>query len=438
MVDSSGSSARPTPSSSLPSPQALRMRPHICILGGGFGGLYTAVYAQKYRALRGDRCRITLVEPRSRFVFSPLLYELLSDEFAPWQVIPSYDVILKETAVERRQDSARDIDLKHRQVTLASGDTLHYDYLVVALGSQPRMPPIPGLREHAFNFRSFEDAQGIQQRLNAVRSCGRNFNESPISVAIIGAGPSGVELACKIGDLLGDTGRIVLIERGSELLKPFTSAARRVAYKALNKRRVELLFECSAADIQADRIRIDTASGDRWMDTDLVLWTAGAAPMDWPGTDPVPQNDRRQCRIRPTLQLPGHPEVLVLGDMADGRDHKNNPTPNTAQVAYQSADRAAANLNALLTRQSLKPFHYSHLGDMLTLGVGDALVDSSMGFTLDGSLAALARRVVYTYRLPTWHHRLKVARYELGRWLRRQFGGTLKERDRRHSLPPSC
>lgn len=410
------SNQRPTPMThaQLPTDRV----PHICILGGGFGGLYTAVYAQKFRALRGDRCRITLVEPRSHFIFSPLLYELLSDELTPWQVTPRYETLLAHTRVELKQDAATQINLKRRQVILASETVLTYDYLVVSLGSQTRMVPIPGLKEHAIAFRTLADVHQVRQRLDQMR----DSRKSALPVAIIGAGPSGVELACKIGDLLGDRGQVYLIERGSELLTAFTPSARRVAYKALNKRNVELLFESSASTIQADRIAVQTSAGERWLDTDLVLWTAGAALVGWLGDDAVPQNDRHQCRTRPTLQLPDYPEVFVLGDMADLRDSKGNAAPNTAQVAYQAADRAAANLNALLTKKPLKPFQYNHLGDMLTLGVGDALVDSSLGFTLGGLLAGLIRRVVYTYRLPTWGHRLKVARYGIRTGLKRLFG----------------
>lgn len=410
---------RPIAATPPPLPTAM---PHICILGGGFGGLYTAVYAQKFRALQRDRCRITLVEPRSHFIFSPLLYELLSDELAPWQVAPRYETLLAHTGVELRQDTAIQIDLKHRRVTLASETSLDYDYLVVSLGSKTRMVPIPGLKEHALAFRTLEDAHRVRQRLDQMRDAGR----SNLSVAIIGAGPSGVELACKIGDLLGNRGQIYLIERGRELLTPFTPSARRVAYRALNKRNVELLFDSSASDIQAERIAVQTPTGERWLDTDLVLWTAGATLVGWLGDDHVPQNDRHQCRTRPTLQLPDYPEVFVLGDMADLRDRKGNPAPNTAQVAYQAADRAAANLNALLTQKPLKPFYYSHLGDMLTLGIGDALVDSSLGFTLGGSLAGLVRRMVYTYRLPTWGHRLRVVRSGLGAGWRRSMGRLFK------------
>ena len=395
--------------------------PHVCILGGGFGGLYTAVYAQKFRALQGDRCRITLVEPRSHFIFSPLLYELLSDELAPWQVTPRYETLLANTNVERLQDAVTQIDLKRRRVILASEVALTYDYLVVALGSQTRFAPIPGLKEHALAFRTLNDARQVRQRLDEMRASER----SSLAVGIIGAGPSGVELACKISDLLGDRGQIYLIERGSELLSPFTPSARRVAYKALNKRRVDLLFESAVRTINTDQIAVQTSQGERWLETDLVLWTAGAVPTGWLGDDAVPQNDRHQCRTRPTLQLPDFPEVFVLGDMADLRDGKGHPAPNTAQVAYQAADRAAANLNALLTKKPLKPFQYHHLGDMLTLGIGDALVDSSLGFTLGGPLAGLMRRIVYIYRLPTWRHRLKVARHSIRVWLKQIFGGAL-------------
>lgn len=402
----------------------------VCVVGGGFGGLYTALYLHG-KCRRRQPCEIALVEPSDRFTFTPLLYEVLTDELKPWEIAPSYASLLTGTTIHHWQTAAQSWDLQARTVTLASGEVLPYDYLVVATGSQQRPVPVPGVLDHAYRFRTWADAAALEERLGELEASAQD----PLRITVVGGGPSGVEVACKLADRLGQRGQVKLVERGDRILKPFSPRMQRVATRALVKRRVQLRFETGvqamvprdqSSTIAADAITLETSSGVVTQPMDLVVWAAGTRPTPWLGDDTVvPPTDQGQRPTRDSLQLPGHPEVFVVGDQAAMTWRRNRPAPQTAQAAYQAAATVAHNLLAVMQGRSPKAFRYLHLGDMMTLGDRDALV-SSFGLLIHGRLAALVRQVVYLQRLPTWHHRLKVARYRLaqvGNWFKRRVFG---------------
>lgn len=376
--------------------------PRVCIVGGGFGGLYTALSLVRRSRHHGQVCTITLIEPRDRFLFTPLMYELLSDELKPWEIAPSYGELLHQTGVKHLQTRVQRWHLDHRTVHLETGDRLEYDYLVVATGSQEPPLSLPGWREHSYRFRTLADVARLEDRLANLEASDR----AQIRVAVVGGGPSGVELACKVSDRLGTRGVVRLLERGDRILKPFAPRLRRTALRALARRRVQLQYHTEVSAITADTLTYRTS--DRAPETqpvDLVIWAAGTQPTPWLGTEPG--GETLPKAVQATLQLPSYPEVLVVGDQAQMPWQRDRPAPRTAQAAYQAAEVVAHNLVALMQGRSLKSFRYLHLGDMMTLGKGNALV-SSFGLVFSGAIAGLVRQVVYLQRLPTLHHRWQV------------------------------
>ncbi len=389
--------------------------PRICIVGGGFGGLYTALYMQKYRHLRN--AQITLVEPKDRFLFTPMMYELITDELKEWEVAPTYSSLLAGTNVTWQQTHAESVDLHHQTVTLASGIDISYDYLVLATGADNRPVDVPGVDQHSLTFRSLEDALTLKSRLSQLVQAQvlqtQRDSLLPIYINVIGGGASGVELAGKVSDYLGTRGQITLIERGSTILKPFEKGLRRLGQQALARRQVTVLTETSVASVSADAVTIQGGEEQRSLPSHLTLWAVGTQPRPWLGNQTVDHNERGQRLTRRSLQLPGYDNVYVLGDTADVRGSQQESAPNTAQAAFQAASRVAANLAAMVKGKRPKPFNYLHLGDMVTLGVGDAGL-WSFGITLGGRFAALCRRGVYIFRMPTRRHQLKVGRRALG------------------------
>ena len=388
--------------------------PHICIVGGGFGGLYTALYLQKYRHLQ--HAQITLIEPNGRFLFTPMMYELITGELKEWEIAPTYSSLITGTNIDWQQSRAEALDLKQRTVTLTDRQKLSYDYLVVATGAESRPVDIPGVDKHALTFRTFEDSQQLKARLaqlvQARTLSSTGVSTQPIRVTIVGGGASGVELAGKVADYLGPQSKITLVERGPALLKNFSHGLRKQAYRAMRQRQVEILTETSVATVGADSIKLQQNGQLQEVQSDLTLWAVGTRPRPWLGEQAIDQNDYGQRLTRRSLQLPNYDNVFVLGDVADVRGRSQKTAPNTAQAAFQAADRVAANLAAMTRGKSPKPFNYLHLGDMITLGVGDAGL-SSFGITIGGKLAALCRRGVYVFRMPTQRHQLRVGRRAL-------------------------
>lgn len=387
---------------------------HICILGGGFGGLYCALALHR-RLGKASQVRITLVEPRDRFNFTPLLYELLTHELAPWEIAPAYRDLLKHTAVDLRQDWAEHIDLARQTVTLRNGDPLTYDYLVVALGSQMRPPATPGSQIHTLPFNTLQDAEQLEQRL-------KELDHLPkVRVLVAGAGPSGVELACKLSDRLGRRGQVTMVDRRGEILRSYPARLQRAAARALVKRGVEVYLDAAIAAVDASGLTFGYEGKTRYCEADLMLWTVGTVPRSWLGENDLKQTAFGQYQVRPTLQLPDHGNVFVLGDMAampaPGRDLQSDPSrnraPTTAQAAYQAGPAVAYNVLALIANRPLKPFIYNHLGDMLTLGQGEAVV-CGFGLCITGRLGGLSRRWAYWLRLPTHAHRWRVVKHWLG------------------------
>lgn len=375
----------------------------ICILGGGFGGLYTALYLRRFPWLKSPDCQITLVDQKERFLFLPLLYELVTGELKPWEIAPSFEKLLANKNIQFCQATVGRVDLKARQVKLLGGDRLSYDYLVLALGGKTHTDGVSGAAQYALPFRSLADARYLNERLRSLEAT----DLPQIRIAVIGGGPSGVELACKVADRLGKRGHILLVERGNQILKPFSSGLRRGAYRALQARGVQVELGMSVEAIAPNQITLVRDHRITPLAVDLTLWTAGTKSIDWLSDVDCQQNDRGQLLTLPTLQLVDYPEVLALGDMAEIQYPNGQRIPATAQVAYQQADCAAHNLKALMQRRPLRNFHYLHLGDMLTLGVNAAVV-SSFGMNIEGRLASITRQMVYLQRLPTLRHRLQV------------------------------
>jgi NADH dehydrogenase len=377
----------------------------ICILGGGFGGLYTALYLRRFSLLKSNKCEITLVEQKDRFLFTPLLYELVTDELQAWEIAPSYQKLLRNTNIRFCQDTIQEVDLKTRQVKLEYGEVLAYDYLVLAVGGETRLEGVPGAGTYAQTFRSLADVELLKQQL-------REFElseQEQIRIAIAGAGPNGVELACKIADRLQERGQVLLIDRGNQILKTFSSHTQAAARRALSARGVRVELETSINRIEPDQITLVRDGQIDTLPVDLVFWTAGTRQIDWVRELDCQHNRQGQLISCPTLQLVDYPEVFALGDLAEIYNPRGARVPATAQAAFQQADCAARNLWAAIAGRRLRRFRYLHLGEMVTLGKGAAAV-SSFGLNLEGRLASITRQVVYLQRLPTVPHRLQVVR----------------------------
>ncbi|MEH1803154.1 MAG: NAD(P)/FAD-dependent oxidoreductase [Nostoc sp.] len=388
----------------------------ICILGGGFGGLYTALRLSQLPWESKQKPEIVLVDQSDRFLFSPLLYELLTGELQTWEIAPPFEELLQGTGVRFYQRVVSGIDIDQQRVNVQEGPEIPYDRLVLALGGETPLDLVPGATAYAYTFRTISDAYRLEERLRFLEES----DADKIRVAIVGAGYSGVELACKLADRLGERGRFRIVEIADQILRTSPEFNREAAKKAIDARGVFLDLETKVESIEQNTISLEYKNQLDTIPVDLVIWTVGTRVAPVIKSLPLKQNQRGQITTTSNLQVLDHPEIFALGDLADCHDAEGQQVPATAQAAFQQADYTAWNIWATLTNRPLLPFHYQQLGEMMALGIDNATL-TGLGIKLDGPLAYIARRVAYLYRLPTLEHQLKVS----FNWLARPIIETL-------------
>lgn len=386
----------------------------ICILGGGFAGLYTALHLDRRFRSHRQKPKITLIDRCDRFLFTPLLYERITGELKAWEIAPSFQKLLDNTAIQFRQGTVRGVDLAQRQVNLDEGGVCTYDYLVLAVGRKTSANLADLAVTRTYPFRTLEDADRLSSCLQSLE----NSSRPQIRVAIVGGGPSGVELAGKIADRLKTRGRVCLLSQGDRLLKNFSIFSQQIAERSLLQRGVEIELNAKLKALSSEKIAFERDNRIQTFSTDITIGAIGTQPRQWLLDLDCQHDSQGKLFTQPTLQLAKYPEVFALGDLADIRNGRGEVVPATAQAAFQQASHTARNLQAAIEGKRLQPFRYLHLGEMLTLGINNAVV-SSLGIHLGGSIAAFIRQWVYILlRMPTVSHRFEIVRYrfKLGIW----------------------
>jgi len=376
----------------------------ICILGGGFGGLYTALRLIQFPWESSKKPEIILIDQRDRFLFAPLLYELVTGELQTWEIAPPFAELLANTDIRFCQGVVSGIDINQQQVELENGQAFSYDRLVLAMGGETPLEIVPGAAEYAIPFRTVNDAYRLQEKLRVLEASDRE----KIRIAVIGGGYSGIELACKLADRLPERGRIRLVERSEMILRTSPDFNREAASKALSERNIWIDLETEVESIEATQISLKYKEQVDTIPVDIVLWTVGTKVAPVVQSLPLTKNQREQIITSATLQVEEDQKIFALGDLTDCQDADGQKVPTTAQVAIQQSDYVAWNIWASLNGRPLLPFRYQALGEMMALGLDNATL-TSLGIKLDGQIAHLARRLVYLYRLPTLDHQIKVA-----------------------------
>ncbi|MCL2935565.1 MAG: NAD(P)/FAD-dependent oxidoreductase [Trichodesmium sp. MAG_R02] len=376
----------------------------ICILGGGFGGLYTALRLIQFPWESSKKPEIILIDQHDRFLFAPLLYELVTGELQTWEIAPPFEELLANTDIRFCQGVVSRIDLNQQQVQLENGQAFSYHRLILAMGGETPIEIVPGAAEYAIPFRTVNDAYRLKEKLRVLEASERD----KIRIAVIGGGYSGVELACKLADRLPERGRIRLVERNEMILGTSPEFNRESASKALSEKNIWIDLETEVESIEATQISLKYKEEVDTIPVDIVLWTVGTKVAPIVKSLPLTKNQRQQIITNATLQVQDNEKIFAIGDLADCQDADGQKVPTTAQVAIQQSDYAAWNIWASLTGRPLLPFRYQALGEMMALGLDNATL-TSLDIKLDGQIANLVRRLVYLYRLPTLEHQIKVA-----------------------------
>jgi len=355
---------------------------HVVILGGGFGGLKAA------KALGKAPVRVTLVDKRNFHLFQPLLYQVATASLAPSDIAyPIRSVLRRQDNTTVLLDEARAIDLDRQVLTLSDRD-LHWDFLIVAAGSQGTYFGHDEWETNAPGLKTMEEALDVRQRvLSAFEEAERESDPARraalLTFVIVGGGPTGVELAGALAEISGQTlrrnfrtfdpanARIVLVEGGDTLLRGYPDRLTAAARRALEDLGVEVRTDERVTTIEADRVVI----GAEEIAARTVLWAAGVTGQPIGATLGVPLVAGNRVPVEPTLQLPGHPNVYVVGDLAAFDDGKGGYLPGVAQVAMQGGVRAAKNIRLQIDGKAPKPFHYFDKGTMATIGWNRAVAD---------------------------------------------------------------
>ena len=384
----------------------------ILILGGGFGGLFTAL------DLAGTG-EVTLVDEHDHFLFKPMLYEYLSGEVELWHIAPNFSELLDNVRTVR--GAIQSIDLENRSVVIAGrGAPLSYDVLVMALGAITNYWGVGGAEEFTLPFREVEDANRLRRRMtesldHLPPDAAPQDTREALTFVVVGGGASGVELSTKMSDLLRDAvkrralrgePRVIIVEMADRLVPGMGDEIREYVERELDRHRIEVHTRTRVARVSSTGLTLEHNGRETEIAAAGVIWVAGVRLNSVIENLKVEKDKRGLILVEPTLQVRGHKDAFALGDIAFYPDVAP-VLAGTAQLAFQQAHLCARNVRAFLNGEDLKAKHFVELGEALSLGTEHAAVLSA-GKVMGGALARQARFAMYTARLPTWHHRLRV------------------------------
>ncbi|MCW0462028.1 NADH dehydrogenase-like protein YjlD [Xanthomonas sacchari] len=357
--------------------------PHLIVVGGGFAGLWAT------RALARTPLRITLIDRRNHHLFQPLLYQVATAGLsAPDIAAPLRQILRHQDNVEVRLGEVVDIDKQARQVRLADGQALAYDYLLVATGATHAYFGHDDWAAHAPGLKTLDDALQLRRHLllafeRAEAETDPAARAAWLSFAIVGGGPTGVELAGTLAEIARHTlkhefrhidpaeARVRLIEAGPRVLSSFPEHLSAKAQQQLEKLGVEVLTGVPVADIDAHGYRI----GDAFVPARTVVWAAGVAASPLAKTLQTPLDRSGRVQVQPDLSVPGHPELFVAGDLAALQQADGRPVPGVAPAAKQMGRHVADTLRRRLRGDTASvPFRYADYGNLATIGRMAAIV----------------------------------------------------------------
>jgi len=386
----------------------------IVIVGGGFGGLFTTLGL-------GGVGHATLISQEDHFLFTPLLYEYLSGEVEAWHIAPRYKELL-EADVRFVQGRVTGVDLSAQEVAVEGrARRIAYDVLVLATGGVTNYAGVEGAAEHALPFRKLADADRLRMLMIDVLDrvppdAAPQDVRRATTFIVVGAGASGVELSTKMADLLRDAfrrrglqgaPRVIVVEMSDRVVPTMDDEIRRHVEEALRSSGVEVHTQTTVRRVAPGRVVVEHKGQQQEIEVAAAIWTGGVRPNPLVESLDVEKNRNGLIVVEPTLQVRHHANVFALGDIALCTAVDSPRLIGTAQLAYQQAGLVAANVRALIERRPLETRRFHELGEAVSLGTERAAVLTS-GLVVDGALGRQARFALYTSRLPTWHHRLKV------------------------------
>ncbi len=391
--------------------------PHrVVIVGAGFGGLEAT-----YR-LKGAPVQITLIDRRNHHLFQPLLYQVATASLATSDIAwPIRYLMHDRREVTTLFATVSGVDATSRRVLLEDGAAVPYDTLVLATGARHAYFGHDEWETWAPGLKTLEDATTIRRRIlvafeRAERESDPERRAARLTFVIIGAGPTGVELAGTIAELAQHTlpgdfrnidtrkARVVLIEAGPRVLAGFADDLSAYAQASLERIGVEVVLGQPVTECTREGV----VYGGKQLNAKTIIWAAGvrASPAaEWLG---APADRAGRVRVEPDLSIPGHPEVFAVGDTVTINAWNGNPVPGIAPAAKQEGRYVAELIKARLAGRQLPPFRYKHAGSLAQIGKRLAVIDFGR-IKLRGAIAWWIWGIAHIYFLIGLRHRLAVA-----------------------------
>lgn len=392
--------------------------PHVVILGGGFAGLYAA------KELAGKPVRVTLIDRRNHHLFQPLLYQVATAALNPADIaIPIRHILRRQRNATVLMATATSIDTANRKVILSDGE-VEYDHVVLATGATHSYFGNDAWAAHAPGLKSIEDALEIRKRvLVAFEAAERETDIAKrhawMTFVVVGAGPTGVELAGAFAEIarrvLRDDfrridsrdARVFLVEAGPRVLAMLDPTLSTDAHGELVKMGVDVVTGGRVLAIDGEGVKI----GDRRIAARTVVWAAGVAASPLAKSLGVPLDRAGRVKVQDDLRAPGFPEVWVAGDLAAFEDEGGKVISGLAPIAIQEGRHVARSIVRVCEGMSPLPFHYNDRGTMVTIGRAAAVADVR-GFRFGGLAAWLTWLFVHILFLVGFRNRLIV----VGQW----------------------
>jgi NADH dehydrogenase len=401
----------------MTSEQARPSGPHrVVIVGAGFGGL------QATHRLKGAPVSITLVDRRNHHLFQPLLYQVATASLATSEIAWPIRYLLRDRPeVTTLFANVSGVDAAAKRVLLDDGDSLPYDTLVLATGARHAYFGHDEWEPFAPGLKTLEDATTLRRRIlvafeRAERETDPQRRAALLTFVIVGAGPTGVELAGTIAELARDTlppdfrnidtndARVVLIEAGPRVLAGFPDDLSAYAQRSLEGLGVEVMLGQAVTECSVDGV----VYGGNRLAAKTLIWAAGvraSSAAEWLG---APADRAFRLQVEPDLTVPGHPDIFAIGDTVTINGPDGKPVPGIAPAAKQQGVYVANAIKARLRGETLGPFRYQHAGSLAQIGKRKAVIDFGR-FKLRGTIAWWIWGIAHIYFLIGLRNRLSVA-----------------------------
>ena len=395
----------------------------VALIGCGFGGLYAA------KALKRAPVDLTVFDRRNFHLFQPLLYQVATGALSPGEIASPIRNILRDQKNTRvLLEEVRDLDAANRQLLFSDGRSFDYDTLIVATGSTHSYFDHPEWSALAPGLKTIEDATEMRRRILKAFESAEIENDPAkrkalLTFVVVGAGPTGVELAGALGEIANDTLRhdfrsinpadaqILLLEGADRVLPLYPPDLSRSAEKSLIDLGVRTRVNCRVTEIDADGVEVHYGDRTDRIATKTVLWAAGvrASSLGKVLADRAgAQLDRAgRVTVEPDLTIAGHPEIFIIGDLANFTHQTGKPLPGVAPVAMQEGRYVAGLIQERLRNAKAAPFHYWDKGSLATIGKASAVADLGR-VHFSGLLAWLAWLFIHLMYLVGFDNRVLV------------------------------